>query len=108
MPPCGVYAADDGSPEVVWADVWVIADRSTTGTEYDSASVTWVLGPGQIMTPLYDPFKEVAITNYANSQTHTTGALTNEAAARAWFLGVTKTYRDAIAAEIASRTTPQP
>lgn len=108
MPPCGIYDADDGSPEVVWADVWVDAVRLDNGNEYNSVSITWVVGPGNILTPLYDPFKEVTVTHYANSQTHTTGILDTKQDAENWFKGVSDIYKQAIDAEIAARSTPQP
>ena len=108
MPPCGIYEPDDGSPEVVWADVWVDADRSGIGVEYSSVHVTWVVGPGNLTVPLYDPFKQVAVTHYAHSQTHTTGILNTQADAETWFRSVSNVYKQALKDEIASRTTPQP
>lgn len=108
MPPCGIYDADDGSPEVVWADVWVDAIRLDNGNEYNSVNVTWVVGPGNIVIPLYDPFKQQTITHYARSSTHTTGILNTATDAETWFASVVDAYKQAIDAEIAARSTPQP
>jgi hypothetical protein len=108
MPPCGIFEPDDGSPEVVWADVWVDAVRLDDGNEYTSVTVTWVVGPGNITVPLYDPFKKVEVKHYARSQIHSTGILDTQADAEAWFKAVADAYRLAIADEIAARATPQP